>query len=163
MKIQTNRRDFIIAVAGGAVVGGGLASTARAEEVVGFPEVEAANIQVVNDFCAAWESMDLEKIYQYVADDVTFRMTESTPMVVGKAALIEGTKQFLAPAKSARFEVLRTSAMGNTVINERIDYFQMGEKENAFHVTGFFFLKDGKIVEWRDYSVPKTDAETEAH
>ena len=162
--MEANRRDFLTAVGAGALISAGLSSAARAEDAVGFPDVEAANVEVVNDFCAAWESMDLEKIYQYAADDITFHMTESTPPIHGKQALIDGTKQFLAPAKSAKFEVLRTQAMGNTVINERLDHFEMGETKNTFHVTGFFFLKDGKIVEWRDYSVPKTEGEAdEAH
>lgn len=155
--METNRRDFLTLLGAGAAVSAGFVSRAHAEENTGFPEVEAANVQVVNDFCAAWASLDLDNIYQYVADDITFQMTESSPTISGKQALIEGTRQFLAPAKSARFEVLRTAAMGNIVINDRIDYFEMGETHNAFHVTGFFFLKDGKIVEWRDYTVPKAE------
>ncbi len=153
--METNRRNFLIAAGAGAAFCAGFFPGAEAEEPAGFPDVEAANVATVNDFCAAWESMDLEKIYAYAADEIVFHMTESTPAIVGKAALLEGTKQFLAPAKSARFEVLRTQAMGNVVINERIDHFDMGETKNAFHVTGFFFLKNDKIVEWRDYSVPK--------
>lgn len=148
----------MIAAGAGVALGAGLVSKSHAQDAAGFPEVEAANVQVVNDFCAAWESMDMEKIYSYAADDIVFHMTEATPAISGKVALIEGTKQFLAAAKSAKFEVLRTQAMGNVVINERIDHFDLGEVKNAFHVTGFFFLKDGKIVQWRDYSVPKIEA-----
>jgi hypothetical protein len=76
--METNRRNFLMAVGAGAAVGAGVVLKAHAEETTGFPDVEAANTQMVNDFCAAWESMDLEKIYENFSDDVVFHMTEST-------------------------------------------------------------------------------------
>jgi limonene-1,2-epoxide hydrolase len=81
-------------------------------------------------------------------------MIEGMQRIEGKSALIDGTRQFLATRSKARFEVLRTAAMGNTVINERIDHFTRDDGEDAFHITGFFLVKDGKIVEWQDYTMP---------
>ena len=38
------------------------------------------------------------------------------------------------------------------VFNERIDHFQnMGLK--SWHGVGVFFLREGKIVEWYDYTI----------
>ena len=48
----------------------------------------------------------------------------------------------------------RAQAIGNVVINERVDHFDMGDRKMAFHVAGFFLVKDGKIVEWQDYMMP---------
>ena len=43
----------------------------------------------------------------------------------------------------------------NIVLNERFDRFTMGGKDSAFHMSGVFFIKDGKIAEWNDYGMPK--------
>lgn len=151
----TSRRDFIaIGAAGVALATVAAENSAAAEANPAVIALEEANVKLVNEFCAAWESMDVDKIASFWDDKITFRMIEGMPRVEGKAALIEGTKQFLATRSKARFDVLRSAAMGNTVINERIDYFTRNDGEDAFHITGFFLIKNGKIVEWQDYTMP---------
>jgi limonene-1,2-epoxide hydrolase len=119
-------------------------------------DMEKANLKVVNDFCEAWSTMDAEKLGAFLAENVIYRINEKTPPTNGRATVVARCKGFLAMAKAARFEVLRSSVIGNVVIDERIDHFQMSpEKETAFHVTGVFFLVNGKIAEWTDYSTPK--------
>ena len=53
---------------------------------------------------------------------------------------------------------LRQFAIGQVVINERIDEFYPfpGSKvpRMRFHVTGYFLIKDGKIEVWRDFTYP---------
>ena len=122
-----------------------------------YTKVEAENVKIVNDFYASWASLDPDKIGSYLAEDATFRMIESTPRMDGRDTIVAAIKQFLATAKSAEFEVLRTHAMGSIVIDERIDYFDMGETKNAFHIVGVFFVRDGKIQEWQDYTMPAKD------
>ena len=51
-----------------------------------------------------------------------------------------------------RFEVLETFASGPIVINQRRDHF-MGGPLKMWHGVGVFFLRDGKIVEWYDYTI----------
>lgn len=154
--MDTNRREFL-SFAGMAAIAAGTANSAFAADVTGdaLSKVEADNIKVVNDFCAAWDTMDPEKLASFWDDKIVFRMIESMPRIEGKAALIEGTKQFLATRKKAHFKVLRTQAMGNIVINERIDYFTRENGEDAFHITGVFLVKGGKIIEWQDYTWPQ--------
>ncbi len=144
-------------MAGGATaaLGMALANTASAESATGPSEIEKANEKVVNDFCAAFDTLDQEKLLSFFADDIVFRMLDNTPFIEGIDALREGFAAFLAPAKSAHFEMIRSQVLGNIVLNERIDHFDMGERKSAFHVTGVFLVKNGKIVEWRDYMVPK--------
>ena len=150
----TNRREFIAAGAAGVALAGLAARTASAAEVSpALRAHEEANLKLVNEFCAAWETMDMDKLASYFDDKVTFRMIEGMQRIEGKAALMEGTKQFLSTRKTARFEVIRSAAMGNTVIHERIDYFTREDGEDAFHITGFFLIKNGKIVEWQDYTM----------
>ena len=38
------------------------------------------------------------------------------------------------------------------VFNERVDHFSSGQLK-SWHGVGVFFLKDGKIVEWYDYTI----------
>ena len=99
----------------------------------------------------------MDKLGSFLAEDATFRMIESSPPVNGRDAIMAGIKGFLANAKSARFEMIRSTVMGNTVLNERIDHFDMGDNQMSFHISGFFFVKDGKIQEWQDYTWPEGD------
>lgn len=151
----TNRREFIALGASGAALSIAAANAAAAEVDPKLSAHEEANIKLVNEFCAAWETMDVEKIATYWDDKVTFRMIEGMQRVEGKTALVDGTKQFLATRSKARFEVLRSAAMGNTVINERIDHFTRENGTDAFHITGFFLVKNGQILEWQDYTMPE--------
>ena len=50
------------------------------------------------------------------------------------------------------FEILDTFARGPMVVNERIDRFSNFPLK-SWHGVGVFFLKDGKIVEWYDYTI----------
>jgi limonene-1,2-epoxide hydrolase len=151
----TGRREFF--TTGAAALALASIATAEATAAEVSPALRAheeANAKLVNEVCAAWETMDVDKIASYWGDEVSFRMIEGMQRIEGKSALIDGTRQFLATRSKARFEVLRTAAMGNTVINERIDHFTRDDGEDAFHITGFFLVKDGKIVEWQDYTMP---------
>lgn len=148
-----SRRTFIAAAGSAAALAAfvrpGIAHAAD------MSTIEKANEKVVNDFCAAWETLDSEKLGSFLTDDATFRMIESSPRVDGRETIMGGIKGFLANAKSARFEMIRSTVMGNTVLNERIDHFDMGDRQMAFHITGFFLVNDGKIQEWQDYTWPE--------
>ena len=153
--MDTNRREFMaLGGLGMAALALGAQNGACAEDSA-LSAHEQANLKVVNDFCAAWDSRDADKLGAFWDDKIAFRIIEGQPRIEGKTALIEGTKQYLATRKEAHFEVLRATAMGNLVINERIDHFTREDGKDAFHVTGMFFVRDGKIVEWQDYSMPK--------
>lgn len=156
--MDTNRRQFLsLAGAGAAALALTTSDTAVAADAAGtaLSAIEEANTKVVNDFCAAWDTMDVEKLAAFWDDKITFRMIEGMQRVEGKAALIDGTKQFLATRSAAHFEVTRSQAMGNIVINERIDHFTRENGKDAFHITGVFLVKNGKIVEWQDYTWPQ--------
>jgi len=149
----TNRREFLAAGSIGAAIllAGGKARAADDK----LTAAETANEKVVNDFCAAWESMDVEKIGSYLDDDVSFRMIDTAPVVEGKDKVVAGFPAFFERLDSARFEMLRSVAMGTVVVNDRIDHFHHKDgKKDAYHITGVFVVKGGKIVEWRDYLLP---------
>ena len=145
-KDGVNRRGFL--AAGGALAAvAGLAGRAEAAEMTA---AERANVQVVNDFCAAWPSHNLEKVMAFFADAGAYRMTETMEPAKGGAAVTASVKSIIDRVEG--FEVLDTFARGPMVINERIDHFSNFALK-SWHGVGVFFLKDGKIVEWYDYTI----------
>ena len=111
---------------------------------------ERANVQVVNDFCAAWPSHDLQKVTSFFADDGAYRMSERQEPSKGRQAFTEKINSFLGNV--VKFEVLETFARGPMVFNERIDHFQ-NLNIKSWHGVGVFFLRDPKIVECYDYTI----------
>ena len=115
--------------------------------------VERANAKLVTDFCAAWPPRDVEVLMPYLADNVSYRITETTPAIVGRAAFHDRIKAILAGMSSIEFKVVETLAKGPVVLNERHDTLVSQRGTRLFHCVGMFFLADGKIVEWTDYII----------
>ena len=111
---------------------------------------ERANMQVVRDFCAAWPSHDLDRILSFFADTGSYRMTETMEPTKGRDALIARIKMIINNV--TQFEILDTWSRGPMVINERIDRFTNFQLK-SWHGVGVFLIKDGKIVEWYDYTI----------
>jgi len=148
---KIDRREFL-AVGASAMAFAGIAhSVSAAEPTTG----EQANVQLVNEFCAAWPSHDLDKIMAFFAEDGAYRMTETTPLADGKDAVSDRIQTIINNVD--RFEVLETFARGPMVINERIDYFS-DFSIKTWHGVGVFFIRDGKIVDWYDYTIEMEQA-----
>jgi limonene-1,2-epoxide hydrolase len=141
-----NRRGFLVTGAGIATLGA-FAQPASAAEMTAD---ERANVKVVNDFCAAWPSHDLAKVMTFFADNGAYRMTETMEPAKGRDAVTGRVKSIIDSV--VKFDVLDTWARGPMVINERIDSFSGGPLK-AWQGVGVFFVKDGKIVEWYDYTI----------
>jgi len=116
----------------------------------GQTTAEKANVQVVNDFCAAWPSHNIDRIMSFFAEDCSYRMTETQQPSKGREAVVDRIKTYLDSVQG--FEVLETFAKGPMVFNERHDHF-MGGPLKMWHGVGVFFLREGKIVEWSDYTI----------
>jgi limonene-1,2-epoxide hydrolase len=107
--------------------------------------------QVIRDFCAAWESLDAERIAGFFTDDGVYFNIPMQP-AKGKDAIKALLGMILGPAKSVKFEIKHMVAEGDVVLNERLDTFEMKDgKTVALRVMGAYELRDGKIAEWRDY------------
>lgn len=139
------RRRFLST--GLAVGFAGFAAPASAAEPTA---AERANMKIVSDFCAAWPSHDSSRILGFFADNGAYRMTETMEPAKGKDAIAARIKTIIDQV--VRFDVLDTFARGPMVINERIDHFSSGPLK-SWRGVGVFFLKDGKIVEWYDYTI----------
>jgi len=143
---SVDRRGFLAAGAGLAAI----AAFARPADAAEMTADEKANVKIVNDFCAAWPSRDLSKVMAFFPDNGAYRMTETTEPAKGKDAVTARVKSIID--RVVKFEVLDTWARGPMVMNERIDRFSGGPLK-AWHGVGVFFVKDGKIVEWYDYTI----------
>jgi limonene-1,2-epoxide hydrolase len=111
---------------------------------------ERANMKIVEEFCAAWPSHDLDRILAFFTEDGAYRMTERTEVAKGREALTARIKTIINNV--TRFQILDTWARGPMVMNERIDTFSDFALK-SWHGVGVFFLRDGKIVEWYDYTI----------
>jgi limonene-1,2-epoxide hydrolase len=141
-----SRRNALSAAGAGLALLGSTRGAAAAD----WTAAERANVRVVNDFCAAWPSHDLQKVTSFFADDGAYRMSERQEPSKGRQAFTEKITSFLGNV--VKFEVLETFARGPMVFNERIDHFQ-NLNIKSWHGVGVFFLRDGKIVEWYDYTI----------
>ncbi len=141
-----SRRNALRAAGAGLAWLGSTGAAAAAE----WTPAERANVRVVNDFCAAWPSHDLQKVTSFFADDGAYRMSERQEPSKGRQAVTEKINSFLGNV--VKFEVLETFARGPMVFNERIDHFE-NLNLKSWHGVGVFFLRDGKIVEWYDYTI----------
>jgi limonene-1,2-epoxide hydrolase len=139
--------SFGAATAEGAQPGGAQPGSAQ------LSNAEKANRQIVADFCAAWATRDLSTIMPFLADDAVYRMSETTPPVIGHAGVRERLGSWLETSQQIEFRILDTFARGPMVINHRIDRFISTTRPLTWEGVGVFFVKDGKIKEWMDYTI----------
>ena len=144
------RRSFLTSAGLGALAPLALASKASAAE---WSDAEKANVKLVTDFCASWTTRDLTQVFPRFADTGVYRMSETTAPVVGPAGITERLGSWMQSSDRIRFEILETFAAGPIVINHRIDRFESKTRPLTWEGVGVFFVKDGKVQEWSDYTI----------
>lgn len=116
-------------------------------------QTEASNVDLVNAMCATWVApMNFSKLGALLSDDCIYRATETAPPVTGRDAVIERL-QGLGQATFIEFEVIETFARGSIVVNDRIDRFDLPNRQIEWHGVGVFYIKNGKIAEWSDFTI----------
>jgi limonene-1,2-epoxide hydrolase len=152
---EINRRDFLAASGAAAVVGmSGSAEAGQGQRQMQTSAAEQANIKIVSDFCAAWSTRDPKQILPFFAEDGTYRMSETTPPVTGPGGIMERLGDWIRSSdKGIEFKVLETYARGPMVVNHRVDSFRSSTRPLTWEGVGVFFVKDGKIKEWNDYTM----------
>lgn len=154
MTDQESRRGVITGAAGLGLAALALASAGRAEAAA-MTDAEKANVKLVNDFCAAAGGKDADKVMAFFSDNPSYRQTELVAPAVGQQAVREKITGMVKVV--TRFEVHESWARGPMVINERTDYFD-SPRLKRWHGVGVFLIKDGKIVEWQDYTIERVTA-----
>jgi limonene-1,2-epoxide hydrolase len=107
-------------------------------------------LATVNAFMQHIESKDIDSAVALLADDVSYENMPIDP-ISGRDAVRQVLEGFLQPAVHVEWRVLREWEVGGTVINERLDRFQIGDGWLELPVAGFFQVEDGLITLWRDY------------
>ena len=107
-------------------------------------------LATVNAFMQHIESKDIDSAVALLADNVSYENMPIDP-ISGRDAVRQVLDGFLRPAVHVEWRVLREWEVGGTVINERLDRFQIGDGWLELPVAGFFQVEDGLITIWRDY------------
>ena len=120
--------------------------------------LEKANDTLIANFVRDYATRDAAVLDKYVADDVVYQITEGMPEVVGREAFFNHNDKMFKGLEKVDWVNLRQFAIGQIVVNERIDEFYPypGSKtpRMRFHVAGYFLIKDNQIKIWRDFSYP---------
>ena len=152
MDIRAHSRRSVLAGAGIGAAGLALAGGAEAAPM---SETEKANVKLVEDFCAAWSSKDADKVMAFFSDNPSYRQTELQAPAVGRQAVAEKVSGGVKVA--TKFEIHESWARGPMVINERTDYFD-SPRLKRWRGVGVFLIKDGRIVEWQDFTIERVTA-----
>ena len=147
---QPDRRHVIAAWLSGSafacVASSGIASAQSP------PGTVSPAMRLVNEFCAAVSTRNPATVRAFFADDIVYRMDEKTPAFSGIDAVMGTFQKVVGDSTSVDFEILETFASGPIVINRRVDRFAL-KQPLTVEVVGVFFVKDGKIREWSDYTI----------
>ena len=119
-------------------------------------ELEQENERIVTQFCLDWAKQDIDLLVDYLADDIVYQMFEGRPDIIGKDAFRKELGNFIKNMKEIKWEILRSHAIGELVINDWVDHFIGAPEKQSFHlpIEGFFLVRDGKIKVWKDWSMP---------
>lgn len=131
-------------------------ASASAKDTSGL---EKTNTALVSNFCAAWAGRDVEQLVPFISPEIEYHMFEGAPPIKGVDQFRQRLGGFMSGMKEIRWDTSRSYAIGDLVFNERVDHFiqkpDAGKPDNHFHVAGVFLVRDGKIVYWKDYNMPK--------
>jgi limonene-1,2-epoxide hydrolase len=120
--------------------------------------LEKANETLVNNFIRDYATRDVDVLSGYMADDIIYQISEGQPEVVGVEAYRKRNAEMFAGLERIDWRVLRSFAIGQLVINDRIDDFfpKPGSRvpRMRFRVSGYFLIADNKIKVWRDFGYP---------
>ena len=143
---SASRRAFVLAslAAGASGLTSGVAAAAQSDGTA------QAAARLVTEFCASVSKLDPAAMRPFLADDIVYRMTETSAPIVGADAVLDTYRKL--NATSITFEVLETFTAGPIVINRRVDRF-VSPRSFTWQGVGVFFLTDGKIKEWSDYTI----------
>lgn len=114
--------------------------------------LEKANLDLVTRFCQSFATRDMDKIGAFLASDVMYRITDNVPAAKGPEAIAR-IKSYVERSTAIDFKILDSWVRGSVVVNERVDAFKRPNGDVTYHLTGVFVVKDGKIVEWSDFSI----------
>lgn len=106
--------------------------------------------ETVTAFIRAIEQRDIDQAVSFTSPEISYENMPIEP-IVGHAGLRATLEMFLSPAKSVDWQILTQYEVGDVVINERLDRFEIGSGWLELPIAGVFKVHDGLITLWRDY------------
>jgi limonene-1,2-epoxide hydrolase len=109
-------------------------------------------MQTILDFIDAWNDNDIDRIHDFMAEDIFYHNVPTEP-IVGRTAAREFAEAFGIGSKmKADWQLICIAENGEHVLTERIDSFITSDgKKISVPLMGSFRVRDGLITEWRDY------------
>ena len=108
------------------------------------------NETIIREFLAAWSRLDVDELVSYFTDDGIYHNMPIAP-VQGQDALKAFISNFLKDWTKTEWDVRVLISSGDTVVAERLDKTQLGERAVDLPCCGVFEMQNGKIKVWRDY------------
>lgn len=105
---------------------------------------------VVTNFCNAWTRSDVDAILGAFAEDAIYHNMPMEPLQ-GIEAISKYIRGFFDAGGKVEFITYHQAAVGNVVLNERLDIINKGGKVINLKLMGTFEVERGKIKHWRDY------------
>ncbi len=107
-------------------------------------------IEVVEAFLAALEDLDIDAAVALLDPDVVYQNVPLPPArgITAVEKQLRGLGRFASGFEARTHNI---AANGPIVLTERTDVIEVGRFRPAFWVCGRFEVRDGRIVEWRDY------------
>lgn len=106
--------------------------------------------QVVREFLAALERLDLDAALRLISDDVVYQNVPLRP-ARGRAAVAQQLQWMFRHSTGFEARTHHLAADGPFVLTERTDVLRAGAWQAEFWVCGTFEVRDGLVVLWRDY------------
>jgi limonene-1,2-epoxide hydrolase len=120
--------------------------------------LEESNEALVTNFIRDYAQRDVELLASYMADDIIYQVSETQGEVVGVEEYKKRNGSMFEGLEKIDWQILRSFAIGQLVINDRIDEFfpKPGSRvpRMRFRVSGYFLVVDNKIKVWRDFGYP---------
>ena len=155
-KTGRTRRSVLAGAGLSAGIGmAGLALTGGGAEAAPMTEGEKANVKLVEAFCAACGGKDADRIMAFFSDNPSYRQTEQQAPAAGRQAVAEKIAGLVKVVTN--IEIHASWARGPMVINERTDYFD-SPRLKLWRGVGVCLVKDGKSVEWQDFTIDRVTA-----
>jgi limonene-1,2-epoxide hydrolase len=105
---------------------------------------------VVREFCGAIDRKDLAGVESLFDEQVVYHNIGSEP-ATGRDAALAAVKFQFDMFDPISFSINNLAEHGDTVLTERVDEVTANGIMAPIPVMGTFEVRDGRIVQWRDY------------
>ncbi|WP_037858952.1 nuclear transport factor 2 family protein [Streptomyces sp. NRRL S-340] len=110
------------------------------------------NGTVIREFLAAFALRDASKLAPYFHEDIVFE-NYGDPVIKGRDRLVRMWAGVLANMERVEFTTLNQAVNGDIVIEEQVHGLALpGRPLAPIKNMAVYRLRDGLIVEWRDYT-----------